>query len=65
MFAYCTVLGLPLGHLVYAAGGEQPIRHTVRRTETTIQTWTLDLTKSIPHLLADLRSVADNIASGA
>jgi len=58
MLAYCTVLGLRLGRLVYAAGEEQPLRHTIRRTNTTIETWTLDLSKPIPDLLADVNGLA-------
>ena len=30
--AYCTVLGLPNGHLVYAKGNEEPARHVVRQS---------------------------------
>lgn len=33
MLAYCTVLGLRMGHLVYAKGNEGANRHAVRRTE--------------------------------
>jgi len=58
MLAYCTVLGLPLGRLVFAAGDEQPIRHAIRGTNTTIETWTLDLSKPIPDLLADVNGLA-------
>lgn len=27
LLAYCTVLGLRVGHLVYAVGNEEPVRH--------------------------------------
>lgn len=30
LLAYCTVLGLPVGHLIYAAGSEVPAHHVVR-----------------------------------
>jgi len=63
MLAYCTVLGLSLGHLVYAAGEEQPLRHAILRTNTTIETWTLDLRKPIPDLLTDVDELALAIAA--
>lgn len=63
MLAYCTVLGLPLGRLVYAAGDEEPIQHTVRRAETVIETTTLDLSKPIPELLSDVAGLAERIAA--
>jgi 5-methylcytosine-specific restriction enzyme subunit McrC len=63
MLAYCTVLGLRLGRLVYAAGEEQPFRHAIRRTNTIIETWTLDLSKPIPDLLADVNGLAATIAA--
>ena len=63
MLAYCTVLGLRLGRLVYAAGEEQPTRHAIRGTSTTIETWTLDLSKPIPDLLADVNGLATTIAA--
>lgn len=65
MLAYCTVLGLPLGRLVYAAGAEQPVRHAIRRTGTTIETCTLDLSKPIPDLLSDVEALAVAIAAGS
>ena len=65
MLAYCTVLGLPLGRLVYAAGEEQPIRHAIRGTNTTIETWTLDLSKPIPDLLADVNGLAVAIVAAS
>lgn len=63
MLAYCTVLGLRLGRLVYAAGEEQPLRHAIRRTNTTIETWTLDLSKPILDLMADVNELAVAIAA--
>ena len=32
LLAYCTVLGLRDGHLVYARGNEDPARHVVRQS---------------------------------
>jgi 5-methylcytosine-specific restriction enzyme subunit McrC len=36
LLAYCTVLGLPQGHLVYAKGTERAARHRVRQSGTEI-----------------------------
>jgi len=61
MLAYCTVLGLTEGHLVYAKGNEPVRTHQIRRARVTIHCHTLDL--SLPHLalLADVRRVADDL----
>jgi 5-methylcytosine-specific restriction enzyme subunit McrC len=36
MLAYCTVLGLAEGHLVYAKGNEPVMSHQIRRAGVTI-----------------------------
>jgi 5-methylcytosine-specific restriction enzyme subunit McrC len=43
MLAYCTVLGLAEGHLIYAKGNEQGRVHTVRNAGITIHCKALDL----------------------
>ncbi len=43
MLAYCTVLGLDEGHLVYAKGTEEPAVHVVRGSGVRIVCHTLDL----------------------
>ena len=63
MLAYCTVLGLGLGRLVYAAGEKQANRHAIRGTNTTIETWILDLSKPIPDLLADVEGLGVSIVA--
>lgn len=63
LLAYCTVLGLPAGHLVYAAGNEQPARHVVREAGTTIVCHALDLNQAPGALLAAVQSLADKIAA--
>ena len=63
LLAYCTVLGLPVGHLVYAAGNEIPARHVVRQSGIEITCHALDLSKPPAVLLADVRLLADVIAS--
>jgi 5-methylcytosine-specific restriction enzyme subunit McrC len=61
MLAYCTVLGLPIGRLVYAAGEEEPARHTVRRSAISIETLALDLSKPVPVLLDDVTELVSSI----
>lgn len=43
MLAYCTVLGLPEGHLIYAKGNEEGRVHTVQGAGVTIHCRALDL----------------------
>lgn len=43
VLAYCTVLGLREGHLVYAKGKEDPRAHSVVGADVTIRCHTLDL----------------------
>jgi 5-methylcytosine-specific restriction enzyme subunit McrC len=43
LLAYCTVLGLRTGHLVYARGNEEPTRHVIRDAGIEIICHALDL----------------------
>ena len=52
MLAYCTVLGLPAGHLVYAKGNEDARAPVVRRAGVRIVTHALDLDVEPAELLA-------------
>jgi 5-methylcytosine-specific restriction enzyme subunit McrC len=62
LLAYCTVLGLPVGHLVYAAGNEQPAHHLVRRAGIEIICHALDLSQPPERLLAEVGALAGVIA---
>ena len=62
MLAYCTVLGLEHGHLVYAKANEQVRTHTVRRAGVVIHCHTLDLAESPAQLLAQVDQLAGRIA---
>jgi 5-methylcytosine-specific restriction enzyme subunit McrC len=62
LLAYCTVLGLRSGHLVYAAGNEEPARHVVRQAGVEIICHALDLGQTPDELLAELRILAERIA---
>lgn len=62
LLAYCTVLGLRVGHLVYAAGNEAPARHVVRQAGTEIICHALNLGQPPAELLAEARILAGSIA---
>lgn len=61
LLAYCTVLGLPVGHLVYAAGNEVPARHVVRGTGVEIVCHALDLAQPPALLLAEIGELSEKI----
>jgi 5-methylcytosine-specific restriction enzyme subunit McrC len=63
LLAYCTVLGLPTGHLVYAAGNEEPARHVVRQAGIEILCHALNLSQPPDALLAEMRDLARKIAA--
>ena len=58
MLAYCTVLGLPVGHLVYAKGNEDAGQHIVRNAGVTILTHALDLDAEPADLLRSVGALA-------
>jgi 5-methylcytosine-specific restriction enzyme subunit McrC len=62
LLAYCTVLGLRHGHLVYAKGDAEPARHTVRRAGIEIRCNALDLAVDPPTLISQVSNMADQIA---
>jgi 5-methylcytosine-specific restriction enzyme subunit McrC len=54
LLAYCTVLGLSEGHLVYARGSEEPAVHEIVGAGVTISCHSLDLAKPPAHILTDV-----------
>ena len=58
MLAYCTVLGLGEGHLVYAKGNEPVSTHTVQRAGVTIHCHALDLGLEPADLLRQVDDLA-------
>jgi 5-methylcytosine-specific restriction enzyme subunit McrC len=62
LLAYCTVLGLRNGHLVYAKGNEKPVRHVVRRSGIEIFSHAVDLDQPPDGLLAKMGDLAGEIA---
>ncbi|MDX2850930.1 restriction endonuclease [Streptomyces sp. PA03-3a] len=65
MLAYCTALGLSEGHLVYAKGNEPHAAHRIRNAPVTIHQHALDLDQPPAKLLAEIRGLADQLASRA
>jgi 5-methylcytosine-specific restriction enzyme subunit McrC len=63
VLAYCTVLGLRVGHLVYAKGNEEPRAHSVVGADVTIRCHTLDLAQSPASVLEQVASLAERITS--
>lgn len=63
MLAYCTVLGLPSGHLVYAKGNESACVHTVRNSGIAIHCHALDLALEPVQLLNQVDRLAEKISS--
>ncbi|WP_067135654.1 McrC family protein [Microtetraspora malaysiensis] len=59
--AYCTVLGLPSGHLIYAKGDSEPHRHVIHRAEIEIIQHALDLTLPPSELLDSVGRLARSI----
>jgi 5-methylcytosine-specific restriction enzyme subunit McrC len=65
MLAYCTVLGLSVGHLVYARGNEEPRRHVVRGVGVEVVCHALDLDQAPDSLLGEVRELAGAICGGS
>jgi 5-methylcytosine-specific restriction enzyme subunit McrC len=63
LLAYCTVLGLRNGHLVYARGNGEPARHTVRHSGIEIYCHAIDLEQEPDVLLAQMNVLAGRIAA--
>ncbi|MEU3431518.1 McrC family protein [Streptomyces gardneri] len=60
LLAYCTALGIPHGHLVYAATtpGQAPTDHLIRNSPVTITAHALNLNDSPAGLLAQMATLA-------
>ena len=62
LLAYCTTLHLPIGHLVYAEGELNDVRHQVRHAEIAIVQHALNLRQPVPALLAQVADLAAAVA---
>lgn len=65
LLSYCTVLGLSDGHLVYAKGNEDQVRHRVRGVGVELHCHTLDLEATPGKLLAQVDGLASVMAEHA
>jgi 5-methylcytosine-specific restriction enzyme subunit McrC len=65
LLAYCTALGLPRGHLVYAAGSGEPAVHTIRSAGVEIVCHALDLATPPAQLLSQMRDLGSAVTSAA
>lgn len=63
MLAYCTVLGLNEGHLIYGRGNEDTTTHEVQGAGTTIHAHTLDLEQPPVTLLSQVENLAEVMLS--
>ena len=61
LHAYCTALGLPRGHLIYAAGAGEPAVHTVRNAGIEIICHALDLATPPSDLLSRIGELGAQI----
>jgi 5-methylcytosine-specific restriction enzyme subunit McrC len=64
LLAYCTVLGLPEGHLIYAKGNAERADHIVRRVGIRLHQHALDLEQSPAQILAQIARIVDRCAAG-
>lgn len=62
LLAYCTVLGIRTGHLVYAKGNETQRVHAVAGSGVSIHCHTLDLAVPMSDLLAQVADLAERLA---
>ncbi|MFI8234212.1 McrC family protein [Streptomyces sp. NPDC085900] len=64
MLAYCTALGLSVGHLIYAKGNEPQARHMVRGAGTMIIQHALELDEDPSRILRAVERIAGCLGSG-
>lgn len=63
LLAYCTVLGLQEGHLIYAKGNEEDTSHHVVRSAVTIHCHTVDLQAPPAELLEQINGIGHRLMS--
>ncbi|MGW1491642.1 McrC family protein [Streptomyces sp. NPDC002402] len=63
MLAYCTALGLPSGHLVYAKGNAPQSAHRVRHAGILIHQHALDLDQMPHQLISEIRGIAHQLVA--
>ena len=65
LLAYCTILDLPVGHLVYARGNASPARHAVRQAGIEIFCHAVDLSQPPEQLLKQMSNLAELVTATA
>jgi 5-methylcytosine-specific restriction enzyme subunit McrC len=65
LLAYCTILGLPVGHLIYARGNASPARHVVRQSGIEILCHAIDLSQPLEQLIGQVGDLAEIVTSMA
>ena len=65
LLAYCTILGLPVGHLVYARGNASPARHVVRQSGVEIICHAIDLSQPPGQLIGEMSNLAEVVTAMA
>ena len=65
MLAYCTVLGLREGHLIYARGNEPALVHDVRNSRVRITAHTLNLDQEPGRVLAEVGDIGRAMMASA
>jgi 5-methylcytosine-specific restriction enzyme subunit McrC len=65
LLAYCTILGLPVGHLVYARGNASPARHVIRQSGIEILCHAVDLSQPPEQLIGQMNNLAELITTTA
>ena len=65
LLAYCTILGLPVGHLVYARGNASAARHVVRQSGVEILCHAIDLSLPPDQLIGQMSSLAEAVTAMA
>ncbi|WP_035759815.1 McrC family protein [Granulicoccus phenolivorans] len=61
LLAYCTVLQLPVGHLIYAKGNELPRAYEVRSADIRILAHTLHLDAAPQDVLASVQTLVEQL----
>lgn len=64
MLAYCTTLGVPIGHLVYAKGNEDAREHVVRGSGVRLVAHALELDAPPAAVLSDIGALAQVMIDG-
>jgi 5-methylcytosine-specific restriction enzyme subunit McrC len=63
--AYCTILGVPIGHLVYARGNASAARHVVRQAGIEIFCHAVDLSQPPERLIEQMSNLAELVTATA